>query len=306
MVALAAALAGTWASAAVQQAPSRRGEDQQKPRFVQLLRDEEHSPVALQTAVVHCVPLDCGRQGPTVDLVAAIHVAERSYYRQLNKQFEDYDCVLYELVASEKTAIAQGRSGTSAVSLLQQAIQDVLQLEFQLEAIDYTRKNMVHADMTRQQFAQSMRDRGETYWSIVLRMMGYALAAQNRQTSTTSDSQLLLALFSKDRPVVLKRLLAEQFEDLEGSISALDGPRGSTLISQRNKVVLEVLRKEIAAGRRKIAIFYGAGHMPGLLQRLCDDFALTPISTRWLVAWDLKSDENARAKGAAKTVGGRR
>ena len=52
----------------------------------------------------------------------------------------------------------------------------------------------------------------------------------------------------------------------------MEGPKGSTLISGRNKVALDVLRKEIAAGKKKIAIFYGAGHMPDFQKRLRDDF----------------------------------
>jgi hypothetical protein len=86
----------------------------------------------------------------------------------------------------------------------------------------------------------------------------------------------------------LKRILAEQFESSEGSFAALEGPKGSTLIAGRNKVALEVLRKEIAAGKKKIAIFYGAAHMPDFEAKLRDEFDMSPVSTRWLAAWNLK------------------
>ena len=49
-----------------------------------------------------------------------------------------------------------------------------------------------------------------------------------------------------------------------------------------------MLRKQIAAGKKKIAIFYGAGHMADFQKRLGEDFDLTPKSTRWLTAWDMK------------------
>ena len=39
-------------------------------------------------------------QGVTVDLVAAIHIADKSFFRALDDSFSDYDAVLYELVAS--------------------------------------------------------------------------------------------------------------------------------------------------------------------------------------------------------------
>ena len=99
---------------------------------------------------------------------------------------------------------------------------------------------------------------------------------------------MLLALFDKNRALALKRILAEQFDNSEGSLAALEGPAGSTLISGRNQVALDVLRKEIAAGKRKIAIFYGAAHMPDFQTRLRNEFGLTPVGTRWLVAWNLK------------------
>lgn len=294
VLALAALLAGIWVSAAAPQAVGQPKEGRPEQQFVRLLRDQQDSPIALQMAIVRCVPLDRGQRSPIVDLIAGVHIAEKSYYQQLNKEFQGYDSVLYELVAPEEIALAKVRDSSSVISVVQKAINDVLQLEFQLEVIDYTRKNMVHADMTPAEFSKSMRDRGESYWAMLLRIMGYAMSEQHQQAAKLSDTELLLALFRKDRVVVLKRLLAEQFEDLQGPISALEGPKGSTLVSQRNKVALAVLRREIAAGKRKIAIFYGAGHMPDLVRRLGDDFGLTPVRTRWLVAWDLKTVDGRR------------
>ncbi len=115
------------------------------------------------------------------------------------------------------------------------------------------------------------------------------MTRQGESTGGASNGQLLLALFDKNRTLALKRILAEQFEDSEGSLMALEGPAGSTLISGRNQVALEVLRKEIAAGKAKIAIFYGAAHMPDFQTRLRAEFGLVPVSTRWLVAWNLGS-----------------
>ncbi|MDA1178761.1 MAG: hypothetical protein O2931_08195, partial [Planctomycetota bacterium] len=61
-------------------------------------------PIALDTAIVSFEPavVDGSKPqgaGVRVDLVAAVHVGERSYYDVLNRRFADYDVVLYELVA---------------------------------------------------------------------------------------------------------------------------------------------------------------------------------------------------------------
>jgi hypothetical protein len=132
-----------------------------------------------------------------------------------------------------------------------------------------------------------MRDRNESMFQVFLRMVGYALSQQEK-ASGASDAQLLFALFSKNRALALKRVLAEQLSEMEGSLTAINGPEGSTLISERNKVAIEVLGREIAAGKQKIAIFYGAGHMPDLQERLRDEHGLVPVGTEWLEAWDLK------------------
>lgn len=270
---------------AAQEEQAKKDEHRQ---FVRLVR-EDGEPVALEASIVRHVPQDCGRTQPTVDLVSAVHVAEKSYYEELNRRFEKYDVVLYELVAPEGTRIPKGGpvGPQSSVSMVQTGMTGLLGLEFQLRAVDYTRKNFAHADMSPEQFAKSMEQRGESMFQTFMRMFGYAMARQQGESGAT-EAQMLMALFSKDRALTLKRLMAEQFQDMEGSLTAVNGPSGSTLITERNKVALEVLRKEIAAGKKNIAIFYGAGHMPDIQKRLADDFGLAPISTEWVVTWDLK------------------
>jgi len=288
-------LAGSaWAGEATAVRP--KGEDA-SGQFVRLTRDKDKSPVAMETAIVRFAPRDGGK-GPTVDLVAAVHIADKSYYEQLNREFVNYDSVLYELVAPEKASVPKQGDPPSRnpLSLLQNGMKDVLELEYQLKGIDYSRKNLVHADMSPERFAQSMQQRGESLTTMCLRMMGYAMAKQGQAGGGADGGQLLMALFDKNRALALKCAMAEQFDNSDGAMAALDGPQGSTIISERNKVALDVLRKEIAAGKRKIAIFYGAGHMPDLQKRLHDDFGLDPVGARWLVAWNLKSETKPAAK----------
>jgi hypothetical protein len=147
---------------------------------------------------------------------------------------------------------------------------------------------MIHADMSPDQFAESMDKRGESAMTMLARMIGYELTRPAGSTDGADSGQLLLALLDNNRALALKRVLAEEFESSQGSLAALDGPGGSTLISGRNQVAIKVLRKQIAAGKRKIAIFYGAAHMPDLERRLRAEFGLKPVDTRWLVAWNLK------------------
>jgi hypothetical protein len=261
---------------------------QKADNFLRIVRDKNKTPLSLETAIVRCESPKKDKK-PVVDLVAAVHIGEKTYYDRLNADFAGYDCVLYELVAPADVKVPKGGAkSTNPISIVQRGMTEVLQLQYQLDAIDYTKNNMVHADMSPEQLSKAMSDKGESVWTIIYRMMLYSLSRQAKAGGKSTDLDLLLALFDPERSQALKRALAEQFQDMEGSISAIEGPNGSALISGRNGAALEVLKKEIDAGKRKIAIFYGAGHMPDLQQHLEKDFGLVPVNTRWLVAWDMK------------------
>jgi hypothetical protein len=284
-----------------EESPAADKVKQTSSKFLRLERDGKQ-PVSLQTAVVRYVSPVAG--GTTVDLIGAVHIAEKSYYDELNKLFEQYDVVLYELVAPPGTRIERGtKPGAHPIAMLQGGMKDMLELEHQLEHVDYTKQNLVHADMSPEEFSKSMSDRGESMWSMIFRMMGEGMARQaNAQANGKSmDAQMLLALFDERRALALKRVLAEQFEEMGGTSAALDGPQGSTIITERNKVAFNELGKQIKDGKRRIAVFYGAGHLPDMEKRLLNDFQLKRDHEQWLTAWHLKSDVNSdRPKQSVK------
>lgn len=276
----------------------QKDQPEDKPsQFLRLVKDAQGNLAAMETAIVRYVPVDCGQTGPTVDLVAAVHIGERHYYRKLNEEFKKYDVVLYELVAPEGTRVpAGGGHGSShPISALQRGMTQLLELEFQLSEVDYTPKNFVHADMSPDDLSKAMEKRKESLWTMLIRSMGYALAKQNQASGGTSDADLLMALFDKNRALALKRVMAEQFQDMEGMMKAMAGPDGSALIADRNQAALKVLKQKIAEGKGKVAIFYGAGHMSDMEKRLREDFSLVPVETRWLTAWNLKGEEKKKA-----------
>lgn len=263
-------------------------------KFLRLKRDEAGQPLAMETAVVRYRPAE-GDDELTVDLVGAVHIGEKSYYEALNKQFAEYDVLLYELVAPEGTRIPKGgRASAHPVSMLQMGMKSMLGLESQLALVDYQQENFVHADMSPEEFQETMAGRGESFLTMFFRMMGQGIAQESKNQGRNTDMEMLMALFDPNRSFKLKLLMAEQFEDLEGAMGALEGPDGSTIISERNKKALEVLREQIDAGHKKIGIFYGAGHLPDMQRRLADDFGLERADTKWLEAWDLRPKQSRR------------
>ena len=264
-----------------------------KPKWVRVVRDTRKRPISMQTASVRYQGDKGPHSGITVDLISAVHIGDRTYYKQLNSHFEQYDALLFELVAPEGTRVARGRGTTNAhpVGAMQNGMKELLQLEHQLELVDYTKENFIHADMSPDEFAKTMAGRGESFLQMFFRMMGQSVAQQSKQQAQgrASDVDMLLALFDrKNRALKLKRVMAEQFEDMESMLAGFSGPDGSTIITERNKVALKVLAEQIKGGKKKIGIFYGGGHMEDMDRRLRKEFTLAPISSEWLEAWNLR------------------
>lgn len=285
-----AAIQGEDAPAATETATEEGSQD---PEFVRLSHDENGDPLALETAIVTYVPANGSNQGLEVVLIGAIHIAERSYYEQLNEEFTKYDALLFELVADENVQIEKGSEPSNAhpISAMQNGMKSMLGLEHQLAWIDYNKKNFVHADMSPEEFAESMAKRGEGLWQMFFKMMGQSIAMQSNDPNSSSDLELILALFDPNRSLALKRAMAKQFGSIESGMAAFDGPEGSTIITERNKVALEVLKTEIGSGKKKLAVFYGAGHLADMEKRLLSDFGLKRDKERWLAAWILSDSK---------------
>jgi hypothetical protein len=270
--------------------------------FIRIERNNAREPVALQTAVAHYVPA-AGAGGVTVDLIGAIHVGDRAYYERLNKLFEEYDVVLYELVAPPGTRIPKGgrRAVDNPLALIHQLAKTVLDLESQMEQIDYTKKNLVHADLSPQQMAEAIKNRGDDAFSLFLGIASDLLRQQNVQQQTRDkqptaeemDFDPLALLLDPAGPAKLKRTFAEQLVEFSSPAGGLGRTLGTILVADRNAAAMKVLQAELARGRKKIAIFYGVAHLPDFDQRLRADFGLKRDREQWLTAWDLR----ARRKG---------
>lgn len=281
-----------------QQPATRPNEKKAGPAsYIRLQKDAGGQPTALQTATVRFVSA-AGRGEVTVDLVGVVHVADRDYYDKLNRQLDDYDIVLYELVAEPGTRIPKGgkRDSDNPVAMIQRLMKSVLNLDLQTEQIDYTRKHFIHADLSPEQMAEAIKDRGDDGITIALGIAADLLRQKNLQERNAArnpppampDLDLGDLLLDPDGPAKLKRVLAQQMAQLEDPTAGLGQTLNTILIADRNKAALKAFQKELANGKRKIAIFYGAGHMPDLEKHLTDDYGLKRAKEEWQTAWDLK------------------
>ncbi len=297
-------------AAAENAATEDAGDDEPEgPEYVRIRKNERNLAAALETSVI---AFGDSRQFPdkTVDLVGAIHLGEPQYYEQLNKLFKDYDVLLFEAVMPE-AAVQRGlrpgggkashrdgpsdeeewneaKIGMQAISVLQLGMKDALGLEFQLAGVNYTASNFVHADMTQEEFERVMAARGESFSEMLLREMGKAALAQQNENPVASQLDLMFSLLTSDRIYRVRRIAAVQLA--KASVGdAFAGPDGtSTIITERNKKALKVLRKELQGKAKKIGIFYGAGHFADMEKRLIEEFGFERQSEKWLTAWKLR------------------
>ncbi|MCC6219886.1 MAG: hypothetical protein IT291_01455 [Deltaproteobacteria bacterium] len=260
--------------------------------FLKVLREPSNGgkSIALQTAIkTYCIPNDRS-ECIFVDLIAAVHIGDPKYYQMLNKEFEKYDALLFELVAPEGNAIPVSHSaGNNSISALQMGLKQLLELEFQLDKVDYSKTNFVHADLSPATLFELFRKQEGGIGAIVFQILMLSYAKEQAHKDGSQDLELLAALLSPKRALALKRILAKEFESSADIELLLRGPLGHTLVGARNRAALEVLATELKAKKKTIGIFYGAAHMEDMERQLKENFHARLENTRWLEAWDLRN-----------------
>lgn len=279
-------------------ADDRAADMESKTQFLRYLEESDGS-ATLETGILRYKD----EQGRIVDLIGAVHVGDTSYYEHLNRAFKSYDALLYEMVKPkdmdlgrepEPDPAAKTKSSGSWVGGFQRFLKDTLDLDFQLDAIDYRAKNFVHADLDAETFARLQAERGESILLLMLKASldaAKAMGGGDARSAMEQEMSLLLSFFAKDRAMALKRVLGKQFGELEKIAAGFEkGPRGeeSVLVVERNKACLAVLENELKAGKKRIGIFYGAAHFPDMERRLLADFGMKLESQDWLIAWNIE------------------
>ena len=230
-----------------------------------------------------------------MDLVGAVHIADKKYFEALNARFKTYDAVLYELVGRpveerQELKPADGSEKLQWLGQLQETMRKTLEVESQLAVIDYKAKNFVHADMSVEGFFAKQTDKKESFMTLWMRAIQAQSAAADPEKPAPGLAVLLAILMRKDSATELKRLIGREFDSVEQIIAGVESGGGTAIIGERNRHALEVMQRQIAAGRRKIAIFYGAAHLPDMEQRLLKT-GFKRVKTEWLKAWDLAGEE---------------
>lgn len=229
--------------------------------------------IALKTASVSYTKGDV-----TVDLVGAIHIGDRDYYRALNRQFTTYDALLYELVGPQGAKPEKG--GIDVMGLIAKL---GLDLESQKERINYKKPNFIHADLSFAEMGEEMKKRGDSTLTLGLRIAADVIQESNKPKKIDVIDALELA--AADNPLALKRLFAKQLASGASIMPSLE----EIIVRDRNKAAFRVLEREIKNGKKKIGVFYGAAHLPDMEERLLK-MGYSRKSVTWHTAWNMEEE----------------
>lgn len=293
------------ASSPAGESPSTEAAKEKKelPDYIRFADDEKSArlEIAIKTFKMP--------SGATVDLIGVVHIADASYYADLNKRFDAYDAVLFELVGDpealtkkpapeakkeKKKAGKKGdkeeKGGGGGVRFIQDTAGRMLKLSFQLGQIDYTKPNMVHADATWEEFSAMQKERGESMMTLWMRAMKAQMSGEldDLPVKELDTFGLLRILMSKDSAAEFKIVLAKMFDQAESMTAIMEGDKGSAILSDRNAVVLKKIGEVLGdTTKKRIAVFYGAAHMPGIEELLIKDLKAEPAGEEWLPGWTM-------------------
>ncbi len=285
------------------------------PQMMRIQGMEEGAAGVLEVPLVRYEGTDGSVKGVRLDYIGAVHIADESYYRDLNRRFKDYEGVLYELVANPtRIKDLNSKTASSGLGWFQKRLSDLLGLSFQLEFIDYQAPNFIHADLSPAQLQAAMHARGENVFDLLLKMLtvtmdpSFRRKAKEIESSSDSLQGLSPLLILLRGPTVrerltLKRFMARGMLESESFIKMMEGDQGLALIHDRNKAVIEVLRREVAAGKKNLAIFYGAGHLADLHTRLTTELGFGMKKVEWLPAWTISAPKDLNRLDTASTQG---
>jgi hypothetical protein len=218
------------------------------PDFIRV--EETETATHLQTAVVRFTKGEA-----SVELVGAVHIADKKYYEALNQRFEGYEALLFEGIGGDQPAAAPAAVGEAPAEepaepeVAEEApaeeapVEEVpapkkpakkkekldglhgayesgakwLGLAYQMKVIDYRKANFVHADLSMAEFTALQKERGETLLGFVLKS---GLKKTDKPVKEPSSLKLLVSLVRGDKDG-LKRELVHTLGAGDDQVAAL-------------------------------------------------------------------------------------
>lgn len=272
-------------------------------KFLRLQTDEFGDPLALQTASTRYLLTGKNGEGEIeIALEGVIHIADASYYRGFQKRFERYDSVLFESIIKPAKKESSGEAAPTGFQMLQQLSTGTLGLAYQFDEVSYDAENMISADMTMEDMLESLAKRGEDTTTLFSDLLAHIIKKFNEpgaevasdggsdeQPQETGGFPFKLSVFTDpDGIMKIRRGMATTLVDSGLLESPFPPSIHQMIVGDRNEIAMSVLEEELKKGKKRIAIFYGVGHMGDFEKRLLEKYDAKRISENWRNAWDLR------------------
>ncbi len=226
------------------------------------------------------------RRGETeVDLVSVVHIADSAYYQEIQRELNSCDLVFYELVSGSSP------EALSSLSALQLSAGDILQLSFQMTEIDYGPPHFVHSDLSWPEIEKMIEGSPlppVPKDNVLEKFIPQLRRGKHEATEYFADNPAL----RRSIKVFLGQLLGDIPSFLKQLNVGREGDSDDILVSARNRRALEVLSPHVQ-GKKRLALFWGAAHMPDFAQRL-KRLGFEPVELRWHLAWRIGEIDNRR------------
>jgi len=173
------------------------------------------------------------------------------------------------------------------LSTAQVGMMKLLDLSFQLDEINYDAANLVHADLSPRELRASMEARGESLYVYFWRIFFASMNEYAKDPLGLKDMEILSSAISSGQDNSFKIMAAYEITNVKLAGDMLGNDADNAVIGARNQRAIDVLKREIEGGAKRIGIFYGVAHMPDLEERLLDQIGLSYSGTDWVDAWQL-------------------
>lgn len=264
--------------------------------FMRVTRSDPDT-IALEIALRRFVAAKA--PGPTIWLAGASHLGESNYYAGLQIFLDAQPVVLFEGIGAGSKKLRPESPDDGGI---QNTLAKSLELAFQLNSIDYDRPHFRNSDLSLARLerliagdspATDDKERGARNRSPAQpfdELLG--IMDGSSMLGTLLHVAVKLVGSNPKLRAMTKLMLIETLGEWKGDMAQMKGAPPeiqkllTVIIQERNKVVIEDLKKELASAvpAQSIAVFYGAGHMADFEKRLGSELAYRPAGEVWLRA----------------------
>jgi len=263
------------AASAAQSGAAGQAEEPPRRPFLRLIEDARGGRLEAMIATY--------RKGDAeLSLYGCVHIADRSFYQDMQRRFEPLDALLYELVGdADLRPYPDMEIGEDQhwISMVQGGMGRGLKLADQFGAMDYRHDNFVHADMTEDEWQDALAAAGTSELGELFSSGGDDV---DREAESQREEIDLVGAFRSGGGTAALRIVSARM--MLGGDPEVDQP--TVIIHGRNEKCLRVLEEQLALGKKRLGVFYGAAHMEHMEHRLVQDLGWERVREEWVLAWD--------------------